>query len=113
MPVVAPGARPARAEQQRVHDRTRHQLDHPRCCRRLLVPPAGAAPPPGRPRVAGGRVVAIGRLRRRHGERVQVLGRVVVAVGQLRGRLLRVLGRTELRMEERRRGAARAGVVLG
>lgn len=67
-------------EQQRVHDGTGHQLDDPRWRHFLL---AGAGWTLG--------VVAV-RSRGRHGQWVQVLGKVVVAVRQLRGHRLDVLG---------------------
>lgn len=71
-------------EHQRVHDGAGHQLDDPRRHHLLL---ARAGWTLGVVAVCGGG---------RYGQRVQVLGEVVVAVGQLRGHWLDVLCRGEV-----------------
>ena len=102
-------ASPPRAEQQGVHDGAGHELDDPG---RGAVLGAGAARAGG---FAGGGAAPVGG-GRRHGEGVEVLGQVVVAVGQLGGRLVGVLGGGALVSVLRRRaseggGQRRAGAV--
>lgn len=73
----------ARAQQQRVHDGAGHELDDPGRHRLLLTRAQG----PGA--VAGKGAVPVGG-GGRHGQRVHVVRQVMVAVGQLRGAVLRV-----------------------